>query len=215
MIKVRVKVDGLTRDKDVKMVVDAGVDAVGFITGFPESPRNLSSDRVKEFLMSIPPFISTVVAVKVEDVKSLIESLDDRLPTSLQLYSSSDHKILVKGVSLIKVVHAIPVTAFNIAVESSKRFDAILIDSSIKGKSGGTGVVHDWDLSLKIRDSVYPTPLILAGGLNPENVADAVMKVKPYGVDVSSGVEKAPGVKDSSRVIEFVRRAKSVDIGSH
>jgi phosphoribosylanthranilate isomerase len=94
------------------------------------------------------------------------------------------------------------------AAETAKRFDAVLLDSFVQGKHGGTGVIHDWNLSLHIKQVIHPKPLILAGGLNPENVAEAVRTVEPYAVDVSSGVERQPGVKDNRKMVEFVKNAK-------
>ena len=91
-------------------------------------------------------------------------------------------------------------------------FDAVLLDSFAKGRYGGTGVVHDWELSKLVKQVIHPKPLILAGGLNPENVADAVRVVQPYAVDVSSGVELQPGIKDNQKMVDFIKNAKDVRI---
>jgi len=95
-------------------------------------------------------------------------------------------------------------------VDESKFFDALLVDTYVPGRHGGTGVVHDWNLSRYVREAVYPKPLILAGGLNPANVGRAICTVRPYAVDVSTGVESRPGVKDPKKVEAFIREAKSV-----
>jgi phosphoribosylanthranilate isomerase len=107
----------------------------------------------------------------------------------------------------VKSVHAV-----DEAVKAANTFDAVLVDSFVAGRFGGTGKVHDWELSKRVRQKVHPKPLILAGGLNPENVQDAVRVVKPYAVDVSSGVESQPGIKDSKKVFEFIKNAKEVEI---
>ena len=212
MTKVRVKIDGLTREEDIELVADSGADAAGFIIGFPESCRSLSYDRVRDLLSHVPPLLSTVIVIRVEYVEELLRSLDPRHPSALQLYGSSHHNVKLEGVSLIKVVYANQSTAMEEVTEAARRFDAVLVDSVVKGRHGGTGITHDWSLSRKIRDAIYPKPLILAGGLSPYNVEEAIAMVKPYGVDVSSGVESEPGIKDVDKVEEFVRRAKSIDI---
>jgi phosphoribosylanthranilate isomerase len=109
---------------------------------------------------------------------------------------------------LIGAVKARSPNAIGSAAEAAKMFDAVLLDSFVQGKHGGTGVVHDWNVSQHVKQLVYPKPLILAGGLNPENVAEAVRTVKPYAVDVSSGVERQPGIKDYQKMVEFVKNAK-------
>jgi len=94
----------------------------------------------------------------------------------------------------------------------SKAFDAILLDSFTSGQYGGTGRVHDWELSKQIKQIIEPTPLILAGGLKPENVKEAILTVQPYAVDVASGVELRPAVKDPKKVYAFIENAKEIRI---
>ena len=103
-----------------------------------------------------------------------------------------------------------PPDAVDNAAKAARMFDAILFDSFAHGKHGGTGIIHDWNLSQHVKEVIHPKPLILAGGLNPENVAEAVRTAQPYAVDVSSGVERQPGIKDHKRIIEFIKNAKDV-----
>ena len=212
MTRVRIKIDGLTSRGDIQLVSDAGVDAAGFIVGFPESPRNLTPEEVGNLLPYVPPFISTVVAVRMEEAARLVETLNSSTPSTLQLYGSAKLAMNMKGISLIKVVHAKPNTAIKEATEARQRFDAVLIDSLVSGRHGGTGVTHDWRISRDVRDAIHPTPLILAGGLGPNNVREAVISVRPYGVDVSSGVESEPGSKDPEKVNEFVRIVRGIEL---
>ena len=136
-------------------------------------------------------------------------------PNSVQIHGNSiqsDLKIFKKEIPnllLIGTINAKPYNGIKEAKELSTRFDAILLDSYVKGKTGGTGVVHNWKLSLQIKEIINPTPLILAGGLKPENVANAIRDAKPYAVDVSSGVEKKPGIKDHKKISNFIKNAKS------
>ena len=204
-MKVKVKIDGLTNLNDINMVIEEGVDLIGFITGFPESPRNLKYEQIKSFLSQIPKHIFTVIATKMELV-------DDLIPKFLQLYGELTNVKQIQEIQQIKVLHADLNTVFDKMKNNVKQFDIILVDSSVKGQYGGTGITHNWQISKEIRDYIYPKPFILAGGLTPTNVIQAVTKVKPYAVDVSSGVETNVGFKDKIKVRNFIVNAKSIDM---
>jgi phosphoribosylanthranilate isomerase len=94
----------------------------------------------------------------------------------------------------------------------TKSYDSILVDSYVKGKKGGTGKTHNWNLTFSIREQIFPKPLILAGGLNTQNVRKAISTVKPYGVDVSSGVEGRLGKKNAEKIQDFIKTVKKVDL---
>jgi len=135
-------------------------------------------------------------------------------PDGVQIYGKKyqDAQIIRKYLPYTKLIKAIHLQPDNVDESSFKfsSFDAVLIDSYVEGKYGGTGKVNDWKLSKIIRNKLDPTPLILAGGLTPNNVEKAIHIVNPYAVDVSSGVEASPGIKDPKKVIEFVQNAKKV-----
>jgi phosphoribosylanthranilate isomerase len=216
MRRVRVKICGNTRREDVEYAVQAGADAVGFIIGFPSTPRNLDIEQVHSLMTGLPPFIDRVVVTRQDDL-NLLQSIGERLPVdTIQLIGETSNppqlRKLFPDTLLIKVIHAEPEGLIQSALESSLLYDAILIDSKVNNQLGGTGEVHDWNLSRKVTDAVKPTPVILAGGLNPFNVEDAVKIVQPYAVDVSSGVESTPGVKDHSKIERFIENAKRVRI---
>ena len=211
-MKVKVKIDGLTNLNDINMVIEEGVDLIGFITGFPESPRNLKYEQIKSFLSQIPKHIFTVIATKMELVDDLIKKINPELPKFLQLYGELPNVKQIQGIQQIKVLHADLNTVFDKVKNNVKQFDIILVDSSVKGQYGGTGITHNWQISKEIRDYIYPKPFILAGGLTPTNVIQAVTKVKPYAVDVSSGVETNVGFKDKIKVRNFIVNVKSVDM---
>jgi phosphoribosylanthranilate isomerase len=116
---------------------------------------------------------------------------------------------------MIRGLTANSVTLPESASDASKGFDAVLLDSFAKGMSGGTGLVHDWNLSERVKWAINPLPLILAGGLTPENVQKAIHSVKPYAVDVSTGVESHPGIKDPAKVLAFIRNVKEVKVYDH
>ena len=198
---IRVKICGVRRMEDMEAAAKAGADAVGLVVGFPDSPRNLSPDEAKVIRRQAPPFLDIVLVtgggrLALEDLCSTVE------PDAIQVYSDVEPEFLRElGVKwVIK-----PVDVGEGVEVYAEGYDALLLDSG----RGGTGRTHDWSLSRRIRDSVK-IPVILAGGLTPDNVAEAIRAVKPYGVDVSSGVESAPGIKDHRKIASFIRRAKAI-----
>jgi phosphoribosylanthranilate isomerase len=211
MVIVRVKICGLTRKEDVDHAVDYGSDALGFVFGYVDSPRNLSFERLKDLVTDVPPYVNTVVVTPSSNPELAKIPLEVN-PTFLQVYQDSELPGLGKTFSnVIQVVHANQ-DSENIVLRKcvalSKVSRGILLDSKNANRLGGTGSVHDWRLSRRIRDALYPFPVILAGGLAPANVGQAIREVKPYAVDVSSGVEIKPGVKDKQKVKEFIENAK-------
>jgi len=207
---VRVKVCGLTREADVDAAVSAGADAVGFISGFPDSPRNLSLERVRELASRVPPLVSAVLVTTRETVALREPEVRRAGVGALQLYGDVPDPLSLRaslGVRLIRPLLIGPEGARE-TLPSSLGFDALLTDTLRPGMMGGTGVPADWAACRRIRDAVLPLPTVLSGGLRPENVADGIRAVRPFAVDVSSGVESSPGVKDAARVAEFVRRAR-------
>ena len=221
MNKVRIKICGITNKKDLQAAADFGADAVGFVVGVKSSPRNLQLSEARKLIKLVPLFVNSVVVTINENSKEIIEICRRLHPTSLQIHGKSiqsDLKSLkeeIPNLFLIGSVKATPFNAIKKAKDISKNVDAVLIDSYVKGKNGGTGVVHNWDLSLRIKEDIAPTPLILAGGLKPENVADAIRSVQPYAVDVSSGVEKKPGIKDHKKLFNFIKNVKVIKNGKN
>jgi len=214
---VRVKVCGLTREEDLAVAVAAGADAVGFLVGVPSSPRNLTLERTKTLLKQVPVFVDSVVVTAPKSIEWLLEVCERLKPSAIQIHGkeqldSSEIHETITGTRLIKTVY-VTEDAFNEKViEDLKMFDAVLTDSFSRGQYGGTGKVHDWTLSRQIREAVAPVPVILAGGLKPENIKEAVLAVEPYAVDVASGVEANPGVKDPKKVRAFVENAKQIKL---
>ena len=213
MNAVRVKICGITRKEYLNAAAAAGADAVGFVVGIASSPRNLSLADAEKLMRQVPPFVKTVLVTVPESLEELVATCRALNPDALQIHGENlrdfgavRDKLL--NMLLIGAVKANAKDAVNKAAETAMMFDAVHLDSFANGKYGGTGIVHDWNASKRIKRAIYPKPLILAGGLNPENVAEAVHTVEPYAVDVSSGVERQPGVKDKLKMIEFVKNAK-------
>ncbi len=215
----RVKICGLTREEDVDAVVDAGVDAVGFISGLPASPRNLPISRAASLISRIPPFVTPVLVTSGQALAENSDLVKRIAPRAIQLYDS-----LFSPETLRSSFHANLLKPFPVrrqegdgagtdilakAKEAARGYDALLTDTYHKGAQGGTGLTSDWNACEAIRKTIAPTPLILSGGLRPENVELAIATVAPYCVDVSSGVESAPGVKDPAKVRAFMSRANA------
>ena len=217
MRRVRVKICGITREEDLDAAVAAGADAVGFLVGVPSSPRNLTLERAKTLLRRVPVFVDSVVVTAPESIKGLVKICETLKPSAIQLhgkkeFDASEVRERIRDTHLIKTIYVTKDALKETAIEELKSFDAVLLDSFIKGQYGGTGKIHDWNLSKQIKEAVAPLPLILAGGLKPENVQKAVRTVQPYAVDVATGVELRPGIKDYEKVQAFVENAKEIKL---
>jgi phosphoribosylanthranilate isomerase len=213
--RVRVKICGLGSVKDVVVSADAGADAIGLVVDVPSSPRNLSMDQAKQLMKAAPVFIEPVIVTVSDNIKQIMEIHRHLSPRTLQVHGSLTlYKQIHEGfpnLHLIGTVKADPNTALQSAIVIAEECDAVLIDTEVSGMKGGTGTIHDWELSRKVAEAIQPKPLILAGGLNAENVEKAILKVRPYAVDVSSGVESSRGVKDLNMITKFVENAKKVE----
>ncbi|CAD6494085.1 MAG: N-(5'-phosphoribosyl)anthranilate isomerase [Candidatus Argoarchaeum ethanivorans] len=219
-MRVRVKICGNKNISELKLVIDAGCDAVGFITEVPvNTPRNITLKTASELIKKVPPFIDSVLVIMPETAEKVIEMAYTAHPTTVQLHNFTSYKLLEEiqslrsqGINIIQTV-AIPEQAieeinnFHQHIKNlSKYVDAVLLDTKISKRSGGTGKTHNWRISRAITEK-SSLPVILAGGLNHQNVEDAVRIVKPFAVDTASGVE-TEGAKDEYKVRMFIYRAK-------
>ncbi len=212
MTCVRVKICGITREQDLADAVDAGADAVGFVVASPLSPRNLTYERAKELIKNVPIFVDSVVVTATSDFSELLKVCNVLRPSALQICGNEFSNVeklrnVLSNIKLIKVINVHEVSDVKSLKNLANEFDALLLDSVVGGY-GGQGKVHNWKISSKIVEYLSPKPVILAGGLTPENVAYAVQNVRPYAVDVSSGIEVSPGIKDRKKIFEFVKNAK-------
>ena len=217
MRSVRVKICGITREEDLAVAVAAGADAVGFLVGVPSSPRNLTLERAETLLKQVPIFVDSVVVTAPQNINELVEICERLKPSAIQIHGKKQLDSLeirerIRDIRLIKTIYVKKESLSEAIIKDSKIFDAILLDSFTRDQFGGTGRVHDWALSRQIKEAVKPVPVILAGGLKPENVKEAVLTVQPYAVDVASGVELKPGVKDAEKIRAFVENAKEIKI---
>jgi phosphoribosylanthranilate isomerase len=209
---MRVKICGLMREIDVGFAVLAGADAVGFISGFPASPRNLPLKRAADLARGVPAFVDSVLVTTVEQIKAEPGLRGGRFD-SIQLYGEVSDLESIRQTTNAKLIRAYTAKTDDReqALSAAKGFDAVLTDTYVEGMQGGTGMASDWTMCKSIKLTIQPTKLILSGGLNPSNVAAAINAVRPFAVDASSGVETAPGIKDPAKVMEFIKRAKVAD----
>lgn len=204
----RVKICGITSRADLNVAVSAGADAVGFITDVPtDTPREIPATRAVELARAAPPMVTTVLVTMPETPEDTVDLASRVQPDVVQV-----HGDLTPGdlAFLSAKVHGDVIKA--VTPEDAPLYDtvadALLVDSLDDTGAGGTGETHDWDRTRELIDDLE-SPVVLAGGLTPENVTEAIETVGPFAVDVASGVEDEPGRKDPSAVSAFVRAGGS------
>ncbi len=205
---VKVKICGLTTAREMLAAASAGADAVGF-NFFPPSPRYVEPDQARAMCMTLPPFVAAV-GVFVDRLPEKVREIMDYCGLDYAQLHGNESPRHVGELKDRGVIKAIRIGAEEDLKELERyRADAFLLDAYVPDKPGGTGETFDWKLA---RRAASRAKVILAGGLTPENVARAVRSARPYGVDVASGVEEAPGRKSIPQVEEFIRAAKSVEL---
>lgn len=201
---VQVKICGITRPEDAHAAVEAGADALGFVF-YPPSPRYITPERAAPIIDELPPFVTTV-GLFVDVPLGTVHEIATRCRLDrIQLHGSEPpsfcSQVKLPVIKAFRIKNADSLTPL-----PDYRVSAYLLDAYVEGAlPGGTGASFVWDLALRVKPY---GPLILAGGLTPENVEEAIAQTHPYGVDVSSGVESAPGIKNHQKVRSFIRRVK-------
>ncbi len=206
-MRTRVKICGITRIQDAECAVELGVDALGLVF-YPKSARAVSLQTAREIIAVVAPFVTTVGLFLNADPK-YVRRVIDAVPLNLLQFHGSEPptecgaygKPYIKAVSMSGNVETYD---YVMAYADAAGF---LFDSHTPGEGGGSGKRFDWDLL----PQDLGKPLILAGGLNPQNVGEAIRITKPYALDVSSGVEADKGVKDAAKMAAFMREVRHVD----
>ncbi len=207
MNAVKVKICGITNADDAAAAVDAGADAVGFVF-YAKSPRCVEPHVVARIVATLPPFVLPVGVFVNEDATRVRALMDDCGLALAQLHGEETAAYCASlGRPALKAIRAAHQAALLALAEYRGRAGVrgFVVDACSESGYGGTGTLADWTLASHVAQA---GPILLAGGLTPDNVAEAVRTVRPYGVDVSSGVEAAPGKKDHAKVRAFVRSAK-------
>lgn len=199
MHRTRIKICGLTREQDVLAAVEAGADAIGLVF-YPPSPRSVSVERAAELARLIPPFVTTV-GLFVNPTRNEVARVREHVPVQLLQFHGDEQETdcLGHGLPFIKAARMRPGLDLVKYAASFAGAQGLLLDAFVEGYGGG-GETFDWSLI----PADLPLPLILSGGLHPGNITDAVRRVQPWAVDVSSGVEVAKGIKDAVKITEFV-----------
>jgi len=207
----RVKICGITREADREVAVDAGADAIGLIAGVTvDTPREIDLQTAAGLVDSTPPMVSTVLVTMPEDETTARERIAQVQPDVIQLHATDPDLVANLKDSSPKVVVAVDPTDPDLRTYADAA-DALLVDSVDADGGGGTGETHDWERTRELVADL-DVPVLLAGGLTPENVAEAVETVQPFAVDVASGVEADGGVKDHDAVRQFVEQATRAQV---
>jgi len=216
---VWVKICGTTNLEDAQAAVDAGADALGFV--FAESPRRIEPAVAGEIVQSLPERIEKVGVFVNETAERIREVVEEAGLTAVQLhgYETLDVPAKLKAEPGsprdLQVIHAYPMRRLleGEVLVNFWTFDRVLFDTAVEGKRGGTGQTWDWEWGKAMIETVRDrVRIVIAGGLTPANVANAIRTLRPWGVDVVSGVERELGKKDHEKVRAFVKTAKSADL---
>ncbi|NEX20542.1 phosphoribosylanthranilate isomerase [Thiorhodococcus mannitoliphagus] len=207
MTRTRVKICGLTTASDIQAAVAAGADAVGFVL-YPPSPRAVTAEQAAALCKLLPPFV-TAVGLFVDEDPSVVEAVLEQVPLDLlQFHGDEDPRACAAfGRRWIKALRMRPGIDLRAQRERYVGADGLLLDTFQPGRAGGTGARFDWE---RIPSDLAPE-IVLAGGLDAANVACAIERVKPYGVDVSGGVEATKGVKDAALIFGFMQGVRDGD----
>ena len=204
--RTRVKICGITRKEDAQACVTAGADALGLVF-YPDSPRSVSLTTAAEILSSLPAFVTTVglfVNANSLDVQSVLA----QIPLDCLQFHGDESPDFCEQFKrpYIKAIRVSEQTDLPVEAERFNRAQALLLDTYIAGIPGGTGQTFNWQLIPK----KLSKPIILAGGLTPANVGEAIKTVAPYAVDVSGGVEASKGIKDKDKIKQFIHEVQCI-----
>ena len=204
----RVKICGITRVDDALTAAQSGADAIGLVF-YPGSPRHVSVSQAAMIMRALPPFI-TSVGLFVNAEEHAINAILQDLPLALLQFHGEESASFCRQFKrpYLKVVRVKP--SLDLLQYAADYPDAqgLLLDTYVDGLAGGTGQTFDWDLI----PAGLPLPVVLSGGLNPDNVAAAIKHVKPWAVDVSSGVEAAKGIKEAAKIAAFMQGVKNGNV---
>lgn len=204
IMPIRIKICGLTNLEDARKAVGLGADALGFV--FAESPRRISPESAAGIVRSLPPIL-TCVGLFVDESPPAVRRVIKECRLDALQFHGNESPDYCRQFSL-KIIKAFRIKNGNsLKAIPHYQVDAYLLDTYVEGTSGGTGESFNWDLALRAKE--FSRPIILAGGLGPDNVAEAIRRVRPYGIDVSTGIEAEPGKKDHKKMKEFMKIVRS------
>lgn len=215
----RVKICCISSIEEASLAIKYGASAIGLVSNMPSGPGVITEDEIELISLSVPPGISTFLLTSSQNIEEIIAQQKKCKTNTIQICDhlvSGTHKQLkeaLPGIKIVQVVHVTDENSLTEAIEVSNSVDAILLDSGNQKLTvkelGGTGRTHDWKISKKISESVKAS-FFLAGGLNPDNVFDAIRFVNPFGVDICSGV-RTNGNLDESKLKLFFEKVREAD----
>ena len=207
---VKVKICGITDPHDALFSAELGADSLGFI--FAPSPRQVTPEEVRAIVVRLPPFVQTVGVFIDEDLATIRKIIDFCGLDLVQLHGDESpemcYELMPRTVKAFRVKGESSLSAIRRYRGSVK---AVLFDSYSEEKRGGTGKTFDWNLAVKGKD--LGMPVILSGGLTPSNIQEAILTVKPYAIDVSSGIEESPGKKSPILMQRLMETIRQLDVG--
>jgi len=199
---MKIKICGITNREDALNAVALNVDAIGFIF-YKNSPRYVAAERIEEFILDLPPFINTVGVFVDAEYDEIIEACERCKLTSIQLHGSESPEFCTKfKYPVVKAIKVSNSDDLKNIPNYKGTVNGILLDTKAENVHGGTGRTFDWGLAIEAKE--YETPLILSGGINSTNIEKALKLVNPYGIDLCSGVEREPGLKDYNKMQELL-----------
>ena len=204
-----IKICGLTNLEDAKKAVELGADAIGFI--FARSPRRAEPQKVKSIIRELKGDVLKIGVFVNEDAEKIKSIVKDCGLDAVQFHGDESPEFCsgFTGLKLIKAIRVKNIESLNI-ISDFKNIFACLLDTFSNDKYGGTGKTFNWDLAVKAKK--YKKPLILSGGLNIDNIEEAITFVRPYGVDISSSIESGPGKKDIDKMSKIIGLIKALDL---
>jgi len=210
---MKVKICGITNEEDALKAAILGADYLGFLVEIDFAEDKVTRKQAKDIIRKLPLEVTPVFVTYLQKAKPIIEIAEEINPLVIQLHNDITIEEIGKirnalpKIKLTKTISVINEDSIQEAKKYEKYIDFILLDTKSGKRKGGTGKTHDWSISRKIVKSVK-NKVFLAGGLNPDNVKEAVDEVKPYAVDTNSGVKLKPRKKDDKKLTSFIRRAK-------
>jgi len=208
-----IKVCGIQTLEEATGAVKAGANTLGFLLGVPEYVEDkITPEIAKQIVASVPEGVRTVMVTHLLKVNEIVDIAEYTGVNAIQVHNDLDTEGMkqlqqnLHNIELIKAIHVLDHSAVDQAKMYEPCSDMILLDTKVKDRIGGTGKTHDWNISKEIVNKLN-IPVILAGGLNPQNIKEAIMKVKPSGIDANSGLEHEDGLKDFEKIRLFAREA--------
>jgi len=219
-LRPRVKICCIGSIEEAWTAIQAGASALGLVSAMPSGPGGIPDHRIPAIAAIVPPGIASVLLTSRQDAAGIVEQQRTARVNTIQIVDRLTHgtyhdlREAMPGVALMQVIHVTGPESLEEAMEAAPHVNALLLDSgnptlAVK-ELGGTGRVHNWEISRAIRERV-PVPVYLAGGLKPENAADAIRQVGPFGLDLCSGV-RTDGALDEVKLTAFFASVRSADI---